>query len=721
MITRVGVLRLGSACLLGFAWAGWHAAAMQAVHLPFELEKRDVSVTGTIVGIPRHSGHKLDFLFRTERLQYEGRAWPTPGTVRLAWYEDSPLSLRAGQRWRFSVRLKRPHVLHNPGNFDYAMWLFRSGIRASGYIRRHPAPEPLGHTATLQSWRHGLWQTLHGLVGERPAAGIVAALVVGERQGITPQQWETLRKTGTNHLMAISGLHIGWVAFMGVLLGRIGARFSGKLLLYLPKHVLAGACGVFAALVYAALAGFSVPTQRAFVMVAAVLVGLMWRRNLPLSYIFGFALFAVLLWSPLAVLSAGLWLSFGAVAVIIYAFSARTRVPWAWARIHGVVALGLTPLLLVWFGQVPWLSPFANLIAVPWMMLVIPPLLAGGLLASVWPEGGQWFLLLGSRAIEWLWVVLDHFAALPYADWYPAPAPGWALLCAGAGVSILLLPRGFPARWVGIVWLLPALVARPPVPAPGEAWFTLLDVGQGLAAVLQTHAHTLVYDTGPWTSPRFDGGKNIVLPFLREQGISRLDRVIVSHADNDHAGGTASLAAAIKIGAVYSGMPGELKVPARACMRGERWEWDGVRFEILHPPPDPAGMSDNNRSCVLKISTAGASVLLTGDIERSVEQRLVAAGAKPLEADILVAPHHGSRSSSSPEFVAAAAPRYALFAVGYRNHFGFPKPDVAARYRRHGAEILTTAESGAIHFDLNAQEVSLPRRYRDEYRRYWHE
>ncbi|HFD92230.1 MAG TPA: DNA internalization-related competence protein ComEC/Rec2, partial [Gammaproteobacteria bacterium] len=476
------------------------------------------------------------------------------------------------------------------------------------------------------------------------------------------------------------------------------------------------------ATLYAALAGFSVPTRRALIMVAVamgvVLLQLRWRRSDALVL----ALWGVLLWDPLSVMEAGFWLSFAAVAVILYAMGGqgeRRRHWWRRGRLHGAVALGLAPLSLLFFQQQPLLAPVANLVAVPWVSLLVVPMVLAGALCLPWAPGtGQFLLQGGADLLALLWPVLEHLAAWPAVRWQHAPPP-WSAAVSIAGLGLLLAPRGLPGRWLGALWLLPLFFSLPPSPAPGSVRFTLLDVGQGLAAVLQTRHHVLVYDTGPRYSASFDAGGAVLVPFLRSQGVERVNLLIVGHGDNDHLGGARSLLREMPVERILSSVPSRL-AGARPCHAGQAWQWDGVSFRMLHPGAD-SELDGNDASCVLHVSTKGPGILLTGDIEKAAERALLRREGQWLRARLLVAPHHGSRTSSSEPFIDAVAPEHVLFPVGYRNRYRLPAEAVVARYRRLGARLWDSARHGAISVVLDAGGgLSPPRAHRLVQRRYWH-
>ncbi len=742
------LVRVTGFAMLGFLWAIAMGHVMSAGGLDPALEGRDVLVEGTIVSLPDPLGQRSRFQFQAERLWLDEESFSStdpstdrsvaysikspPGKLLLSWYRDAP-PLQVGERWRLRLRLKQPNGFMNPGGFDYEGWLFGQGVRAKGYVRKAQADDEnrrlqaaSGHLVDRlrQTLRDGIRSSLAG----HPQTGLVTALAVGDRSAIEDAQWDMLIRTGTNHLLAISGLHVGLVSGMIFFLMRWLWSRSACASLYWPAPKAGAVAALLAATLYAALAGFAVPTQRALVMVAVVMLALILQRQTRPSSLLALALLAVLMIDPLAVLAPGFWLSFAAVAAILLGMSGRvggTRGWRSWGRVQWVVTLGLLPLLILLFQRASLVAPLANLLAVPWVSLLTVPLtLLGSLLWLLFPTLGGWLLAAAAWSLSILWWVLEWLGAWSLAQWTQSAPPVWAVASALLGVMWLILPRGFPARWLGWIWLLPLLVVRPSMPLPGEAEFTLLDVGQGLAAVVHTHNHVLVFDTGPRFPSGFNTGEAVIAPFLRQRGLTGLDLLIVSHGDNDHMGGALALAAELPPRQVLSSVPQRLAaLGAWSCLGGMRWEWDGVDFELLHPRADytAGGRRGNNRSCVLRVTTAAGSVLIPGDIEQSAERYLLTDQPDKLAADVLVVPHHGSRTSSSEAFIDAVAPQFALFPVGYRNRYGHPKADIVERYRQRGIRLLDSASHGAIRFRLGEPGgLRLLDTWRQSARRYWH-
>ena len=721
---------------MGFLWVNIMAHHLLANGLDPALEGQDVVVEGLIASLPETLEHGVQFQFEPELLRKDGVKQPLPGKLLLSWYGRKP-QLRVGERWRLKVRLKRPHGYMNPGSFDFEGWLFRQGIRAKGYVRRaddinQRLAAPDAHYLIGQA-RQSLRDRLAKELGDQELRGVVEALAIGDRQDITRPQWDVLTRTGTNHLVAISGLHIGLVAgFIFFLMRRLW-RLSARAVRRWPASKAGAIAGLFAAIIYAMLAGLSVPTQRALVMVAVVMISVLLQRRTRPSSILALALWLVVLMDPMSVLAPGFWLSFAAVALIFYGMTGRLggdqtwrKWWWQWGRVQWLVTLGLFPILVMLFQKASLVSPLANLVAVPWVSLVTVPLtLTGTVFLSVLPSLAHALLVASLWSLDLLWWVLQTLSDWHFAQWRQGVPSFWGIASAVFGTLWLLAPRGISHRWVGVVWLFPLVFSSPVRIANGEADFTLLDVGQGLSAVVQTRHHALVFDAGPRFSTGFNTGDAVVAPYLREKGISHVDTLVVSHGDTDHIGGVTDLVAQIPVERIMSSVPGKLRpLSVEKCRAGEHWQWDGVHFEVLNPDWRTVirkGRKANNRSCVLRVQAGRDSVLLTGDIERGAEDYLIDNWRGKLGSSVLVVPHHGSKTSSTPAFIHAVSPRIALFPVGYRNRYGFPKAAVMKRYEVRGVRLFDSASHGAIELRLGAADKSLltVNTWRQIARRYW--
>lgn len=711
----------------GFLWAALLAQVRMADWLAPELEGRDLEVMGVVSGLPTPGERSVRFELEVESAD---AGVSLPGKVLLSWYRTGlaadgpaapPEALRPGQRWRLAVRLRRPHGTVNPHGFDYEAWLLERGIGATGYVRARGAQRLLGERAgpydAIQRAREVVRERFAARLGATPAAGILAALAIGDQRSISAEEWRLFSRTGVTHLMSISGLHVTLVS--GLLAWLVGAawRRIPSLPLRLPARKAAALAAIVAALGYTVLAGFAIPAQRTFYMVTVVALALWSGRIASPLRVLALALACVVLLDPWAPLAPGTWLSFGAVAIIFYAgsgWTGREAKPAQWARIQWAITLGLAPAAVFLFGQVSVAGPLANALAIPLVSGVVTPL---ALLAALVPLGA--IADAAAWLVEALLQYLEWCAGLPAAVWQQhEPAP-WSVVLALAGVAWLLAPRGVPSRAAGLLLMAPALALAPPAPRHGEAWITTLDVGQGLAVLVRTASRALLYDAGP-AFGEADSGARVVLPALRGSGIERLDAVVLTHDDLDHLGGALTVLESVEVDLVISSLARAhplhaLAAQARPCEAGTSWRWDGVRFEFLHPGSGTT--RKNDRSCVLRVQGAAAAMLLTGDIERSAEAQLLASGAA-VRSDVLLIPHHGSRTSSTAEFIAAAAPAWAIAAAGYRSRFGHPSPEVLARYRAAGARVARTDLDGAVHVRLGPSGVAV-RTERALKPRYW--
>jgi competence protein ComEC len=723
-----------TAFVAGAGWAGWRAQQRLADALPPASEGRDIEVVGVVAGLPQPFEHGLRFEFDVEQA-----AATVPSRVALAWYRGSRAEdddelhavppVRAGERWRLTLRLKRPHGNVNPHGFDYEGWLFERGIRATGYVRKSAGNVRLDELAVAPGYlverlRQLVRERFQRTLGEAPQAGMLVALAIGDQRAIDPARWRTFARTGVTHLLSVSGLHVTMVAGLAAGLAGWAWRRVPRLVLRLPAQKAMAAAGLLAAFAYALLAGFEVPAQRTLYMLAAVGAALWTGRNLAASRVLALALLVVLLLDPWAVLAAGFWLSFGAVALLFYVGAGRLRTGhWltAWGRAQWAVTLGLIPALLALFQQFSLVSPLANAVAIPVVSLVITPLALAGTLPLTGP-----LLWLAHWLAEWLMRFLGWLAASDWAVWQQQAPPGWAVLLGLLGVGWLLLPRGFPARWLGAVAMLPLVLLPASRPEAGTVRIRVLDVGQGLAVHVQTAGRDLLYDAGPAYSADADAGDRLIVPYLRAIGVRELDVLMISHQDKDHEGGAGAVAAALPVRLLSSSLPdihplrGSVTTDER-CLDGQRWEWDGVRFEVLHPTGADYGRAakSNDLSCVLRISTDAGSALLTGDIAARTEAELLARHGGALAAEVLVPPHHGSRSSSSQALIDGVSPRLTIFSAGYRNRFGHPATEVVGRYAAAGSEMRRTDDAGALTVAIGPGGI-VTEQERALRRRYWH-
>jgi competence protein ComEC len=704
--------------LLGLLWASLFAMWRMSDRLPDRYQNSETVVQGYVASLPQKLEQRVSFDFAVTQPASE-----FPNKIRLSWYHPQQ-PIAAGQSWQLTVKLKQPHGRINPGGFDYEAWLFANHIGATGYVRDQPAPQLIASMPSIAryfaSWRQTISDRLDAALPAGEQLGIIKALTIGSQDAISQRQWDVFRTTGTIHLIVISGSHISLIAGLIYLLVRRGWAWLG--ILSISPQRVAALSAWLAALFYAGLAGYSIPTLRAVIMLSVAMAAIVWQRNTAPLHVLLLALLAVLLFDPLAVLSVGFWLSFAAVALLIYVSAGRLGRSGYWKEAtlaQLTTAIGLSPLLIVFFQRVSLISPLANWLAVPVIgVLVVPMSLLAILLLFVAPALAVPLLWLTDLLLRGLWRVLVEMANLPLASVSCLQPPWHALLMAGIGVILMLAPRGIPARYLSLVLFLPLIFVRTDQPQSGTAWLTVLDVGQGLSAVVQTAQHTLVFDTGAKYSEQSDMGDSVVLPFLRWQGIKRMDTLLISHDDNDHSGGTASVLAEMPVESIISSAPAWAERPGgRYCTAGQSWEWDRVKFTLLSPP-EQVFAKENDNSCVLRVDTGNYSFLLTGDIEQSAEAWLVRQYGDRLNSTVLIAPHHGSETGSSYVFLQQVKPRWVVISAGYLNRFGFPHSQVLNRYKQLNLNWLNTAEQGAISIRAGLDDLRVESE-RNKHRRYW--
>lgn len=743
---------IAAIALTGFFYAAWRADLRLADQLPPAWEERDIRVTGIVDDLPQNTASGSRFAFVIERAITAGAS--VPRRVSVAWFlsrahvddDAAPApAVHAGERWTLTLRLKRPHGNVNPDGFDLEAWLLEHDLRATGYVRAESTNTRVARFAArpndyVQRARERIRARIALALPNAPYAGVLTALAIGDQRAIPESQWRVFNRTGITHLVSISGLHVTVFATLAGALALFCFRRSSALTLHIPARKAAAFVGAAFAFGYVLLAGAEVPAVRTLLMLLVAAAGLWLGRPGTAMLVWLWSLAAVLTWDPWAGLAPGFWLSFGAVGLLLYSGSGRLPDPPPagfaarlrdsvrhGARAQWIVTLGLVPGTLALFQQVSLVSALANAVAIPVVTLGVVPLALLGIAA---PLDAPW--TLAHAVLQVLMRYLEWLAALRSAAWASHAPPGWTVVVAIAGLSWLFAPRGIPGRRLGLVWMLP-MALLPPVPAPsGGVRVIVLDVGQGLAVFVATAHHALVYDAGPRFNDTVDAGDRIVVPFLRAQGVTRLDALVVSHADSDHSGGALSIMQAVAVDAVITSLPFDHPIVRQAagraramrCAAGEQWDWDGVAFAFLHPGgsgyDDPARKS-NDLSCVLHIRSGGGSVLLTGDIEAASELEIIGRAESPPRADVLLVPHHGSRTSSTPAFIAAVSPAIAIIAAGYRNRFGHPRGEILARYARAGAARPRTDLQGAISVTLEAGLPIVAQAERERRRRYWYD
>ncbi len=637
--------------------------------------------------------------------------------VRLSWYQPPGSSvLKPGSRWALTLRLKQPRGTVNPGGFDYQAWLLAQGVVATGYVRDREGFTLLGEER--QGFDHYRQQLSQSLFKQRPSDPLLKALLIGDKSDISQHQWQVLQKTGTVHLMAISGLHIGLIATFGFFLGRLVAHL---LSLLRPKGLLwlAPLCAILCALVYAGLAGFAIPTQRALVMVVLFSLALAQGRRVNYWHVYMWALCLVLILDPFAPLSSGFWLSFAAVAVLVFSFSGRPAgrsVLAGLIRAQWYLLIGLAVPLSLLGLPVSALAPFANIIAVPVVSVaIVPLLLLSAAISGFFEPLALQLMNVADGLFSYLWLLLEWLSGIDLR-WRVQPAQSvWMVFVGVLAVVFSLSPVGLRLRLCGVALLL--VFFFPVREQPTR--LTVIDVQQGLSVVAQSAGQTLVYDAGSRFGD-FDMGTRIVAPYLFQQGVSKLNTLLISHGDNVHAGGFYGLADLLPPERTLSGEPERLKGIPEPCVAGQQWLVGAFEVSVLWPGPTSKPAKPNNRSCVLLLQLGELKVLIPGDIEQSVEAKLLQAAGMPPDIDVLLVPHHGSKTSSSRAFVSHLKPRYAVFSAGYKNRYHHPNKRVVQLYRQHGSETLHTAQHGAIEFVWDASGQLNVTKQRQSAPRPWH-
>lgn len=744
------------AMLLGFFWAATFSTIRLSDELPKDWEQKSITLIGVVAKLPEVTERGERFQFDVENVLTEevAKNLKVPKHISLNFYretqsakpENAPSltnNFHAGERWQFTVRLKRPHTTYNQHGFDFEAWALQENIRATGTIRNKSGYKKLNNFVWQPSFstvgylieqaREKIGNRITQALVNKPYSGVIRALVVGDDSQISQADWNVYLRTGVNHLMSISGLHITMLAGLAFALAAFVWRRFPALVMRMPTRKAATIVGLVVAVLYACLAGMSVPTQRTLYMLITFALALLFGRNLAISRALAIAFIVVVLLDPWAVIAPGFWLSFGAVALIAYVSVGRlTAQHWLKEAIdtQWAVTLGLLPLLIVMFGQASIVSPLANAFAIPIISLIVVPLAILGSLTHIdfILYAAHFVLTICMQGLNWL-------SNLP--TWQQAAPSVSALIVAIFGVCWLLLPRGFPQRWLGLVLLLPLFFVNLPKLAEGEMQATALDVGQGLAVVIKTKNHTLLYDAGPRYSAQSDAGSRIIFPFLRGEGVKKLDGFIVSHNDADHSGGASSVLAQVPVTWLASSFDlSEIDKSSKRmkCFAGQHWQWDKVDFEVLSPSWDSyenVNLTDNNRSCVVKISSQFGSLLLTGDIEKEAESTLLQAtiheptghadSNNVLMSDVLIAPHHGSKTSSTSEFLTAVGAKHAIFTVGYLNRFKHPKPLITERYEESGAFLYRSDYHGELQIDFMRNNPIKIEAWRQSQPRYWHD
>ena len=676
--------------LLSVVWADYQLTQVLDARIVAPTESE---VTVRVVGIPRVGERSVGFLVVAPESGFR---------YSLRWYKPE-FALQSGDTLRATVRLNPVRGTFNRRGFDFEAWATGERIIGTGFVKAvvRVNSEP-GAMDRIHRIRSNLSLRLHTTF-DGPAGRLFPALAVADRQYLSQTDRAVLGSTGTAHLLAISGLHIGLVAGLGFIIARV---LWSVWLPTIPRQVFCVALGITFAIAYAGLAGFTVSTQRALVMLLVSGLVLMLRQPLRPGITLLTAAAVVLLFDPLSSISAGFWLSFGAVSVLVL-LALMSPTSRGRGRLQLLLTLGMAPLTLVFGFRLALVSPLANLVAIPWVgVLVVPLMLSWMLLDAVSPGAGEWAAPVVAWPVDALYHALGWLTGISGETIVPLRHPSAVLLA--LGFLMLILPSGLRLRAPGGLVLLMTVLHASPRREVGDLTVHVLDVGQGQAILVETSQHALLYDTGPGSSTGWEAGSSLVVPYLQSLGLGSVDRTIVSHGDSDHSAGFSGIVAMdVKPGDVLSSD----RRFGRPCLAGESWTWDGVQFSILHPGPGLPYLG-NDSSCVLRIDSDGLSVLIPGDVSSVVESRL-SRNASPV--DVLVAAHHGSGSSTSAEFLHAFDPGLVVFSRGAYNRFAMPHVDVMDRVA--GRNLADTAQCGGLII-ANGQEISvIPAR---EPARRWH-
>lgn len=709
--------------MLGFSWAYLQAHHRLAWHLTPEITNTKTVLEGTVVGEVVAQAKQMKFVVRLKSINGFDIPISYKSKILCTWNQVDE-KIQPGSHLQFSARLRPFHSLYNPGTWDEEKYAFVQGIRAKAKVLS--SPEILSQARwNFDKLRQGLADQLKAQFSNNPYLPVITALTLGIRSDLDSNLKTVFQNTGTSHLLAISGLHLGLVATFCFFCARRMARFFPTGLLYVSAPQFAAGITLLVSFLYACLAGFSLPTQRALIMISVAMMGIVFKKRVFAWKPFFIALLLVVLYDPLSPLQAGFWLSFLAVGALLLG---RDHLPRSgfkkWWMPQCVVFVALLPLGVCFFQQIAWSSPIANFFAIPIVAgLVVPVSLLGVclLVLSQTLAFGLIQIALTVFSVVYqglLW--LNHWPGAAF--WHAQPVLG-VIFMAMMGAVIFILPRAVPGRSLAALAFLPLFFIHPIVPGQ-TARISVLEVGQGLSVLIETRHHALLYDAGPQFSARANAGDRIILPYLQQRGISKLDKVVISHVDLDHRGGLKAFTR-FPIEEILSSEPDALSfkhpfAKLRACHLGQQWSWDGVDFEMLHPEGNET--QRNDRSCVLKVTAQGQSVLLTGDLTTHVEQKLVRKIPEKLLSDILLVPHHGSRTSSSLDFIHTIGPKYALYSVGLFNSYNLPNKEVIERYEKAGAINLISPQTGMMIFELGQEkDLTPPRLWRETAKHLWHE
>jgi len=699
--------------IFGFGWMGLFSIHVLQANIDEKYFNTPINVVGTIADIPKISKHKTQFIFNVIE--------PFNATIKLAWYDKSKVKLRSGDQWKFLIKIKHNNGYQNKGGFDFEQWLFFKKFDATGYVRRSDSNQilKLNSGLSIDSVRQNIRQRLLDSITQLEFIGVINALIIGDRSLLNDNHWELFKSTNTTHLSVISGLHIGLISGFVFLLFSFLWRQCSLCALKLPASIVGAYFGLFSALSYALIAGFSIPTQRAFIMASVVFLSIIFRRNHSVWQLYGGALLMVLVTNPLSIFSVGFWLSFYVVAVIIYGVSQYQDRHWLFRLLYIqlLISLSTVPLIAWFFSSGSILSPIANIVSIPVFSFITTPFSLLGIALSYMEliTLSDFVFAIANQSLIYLSIFLQYLQDFKFNQWQYTLISTSVLTLLIISILILLLPSTLKFRKIALILAAVALLQPIDKITQDEVVITTLDVGQGLSHVVRTQNHVLVFDTGARYRSGFNMGEAVITPYLKSHQVDSIDLVVLSHGDNDHIGGLNGLSKMVPINEIVSSVPDNISSIASRCQDKASWNWDGVVFKMLNISHNFSG---NNGSCVLKISTSNHSIILTGDIEKKAEKHLVNTWGNQLKADVLISPHHGSKTSSSELFLTTVSPRFVVVSSGYKNRFNHPANAILDRYKAHGIAILNTNCSGQIEVKLN-NEITISHYRQEEKRYYW--
>lgn len=712
--------------VLGLIMSYWQAKNYFSEIFPTQLEGKPLLVQGMVASLPIiNSQNKYqNFLFETKNCFFKDKKFSLQTKIKLS--TNDKINFKIGDEYECTMKLKNIRSTFNDHLFNYEKWAFAKGVTARAYVINNNCQfrSHAWYFLPFEQLRQSIQEKISKILFHSNSLQWVLALAIGDQSNITSKNWDVLKKTGANHLFAIAGLHIGMLSELAYLFFSFIWRWLPRFSLYLPAQMAAAAFSCLIACYYSLIAGFSLPAERACLMMIVFTFTILSKQKIYLVHVVALALFVVLFIDPLCILTDSFWLSFGTIGIIMYGVLGRLNQAnffMKWFRIQLMLTIGVVPFTLYLYGDYSMMSLLANSIAIPIMeWLILPVNFLAGLFLFAIPKVSEILFYVSSFMLTKLYDFLFYLSQIKQVNLFPIPS-FFIFISTLMGFLIFMMPKGLPGRFLGIFWFLPFITYQPVVPDQGDFFLKLFDVGQGLSALIQTKHHVLLYDAGP-KYQQFDSGAQIIVPLLRYDHINRLDMMVISHSDNDHMGGAESVMNNTEISLIKTSVPNKIHFKNISyCLAGKHWEWDGVRFSFLYPDRNHLNFN-NNSSCVLKVENNYHQLLLSGDIEKLAENNLLKSISDQLHATVLIAPHHGSKTSSQMNFIRRVHPSVVLYATAYKNRYHLPNQVVVNRYRDLHVQQINTADSGSIWIDFkNYPELLHPVLARDKSNYFWNQ